>query len=192
MSAICFILGATAVVLFLLWCGVRNPQRNDWERHDDATSLEERGRRHATYLPVIQQAMSFSDFQFLASRASNRLVRRTHRERQRIARVYLSQLRADFESLLRLAQLVAVLSPGAGASQEFERFRLSLRFSWRYRFVVLGLNSGLFPLPQISGLSQIVSEFAARMEGALRELGERAAVATELASSLDRRRLDLA
>src|SRR6266849_1169274 len=79
-----------------------------------------------------------------------------------------------------------------GASREFERLRLSLRFSCRYRLVVLGLYSGSLLLPQISGLSQIVSELAVRMESAMQEMGERAAVAAELASSLDRRWLDLA
>ncbi len=192
MSTMFILFAAVAVLLLLLGWVARNPERKSSGCSADPASLEESGRRHATYLPVIRQAMAASDFEFLASRAPNGLARRTHRERQRIAMLYLADLRADFENLLRLARVVAVLSPEVGASHEFERLRLSLRFSCRYRFVVLGLYSGSLLLPQISGLSQIVSELAVRMESALQEMGERAAVAAELASSLDRRWLDLA
>ncbi len=193
MSTMLILFFAAVAALLLLLCWVaRNPEGNSSGGSADPASSEEGGRRHATYLPVIRQAMASSDFEFLASRAPSRLVRRTHRERQRIAMLYLADLRADFEKLLRLARVVAVLSPEAGASHESERLRLSLRFSWRYRLVVLGLYWGSLLLPQISGLSQIVSELAVRMESAMREMGERAAVAAELASSLDRRRLDLA
>jgi hypothetical protein len=182
---------ASVAVLLLLLCGVvRNPERS--RASADPGSLEDSGRRHTTYLPVIRQAMASGDFEFLALRAPSRLVRRTHRERQRIAMLYLADLRADFEKLLRLTRVVAVLSPEVGASREFERLRLSLRFSWRYQLVVLGVYSGSLFLPQICGLSQIVGELAARMESAMKEMGERAAGAAELASSLDRRRLDLA
>jgi hypothetical protein len=191
-STMFFLFGAVAVLLLLLCWVVRSPERKSSGCSADPASLEESGRRHATYLPVIRQAMASSDFEFLASRAPNRLVRRTHRERQRITMLYLADLRADFEKLLQLARVIAVLSPEVGASHEFERLRLSLQFSWRYRLVVLGLYSGWLLLPQISGLSQIVSELAARLECAMEELGERAAVAAELASSLERRRLDLA
>jgi hypothetical protein len=191
-STMFFLFAAVAVLLLLLGWVARNPKRKSSGCSADSASLEESGRRHATYLPVIRQAMAPSDFEFLTSRAPNGLARRTHRERQRIAMLYLADLHADFEKLLRLARVVAVLSPEVGAAHEFERLRLSLRFSWRYRLAVLGLYSGLLLLPQINGLSQIVSELAVRMEFAMQEMGERAAVAGELASSLDRRRLDLA
>jgi hypothetical protein len=120
------------------------------------------------------------------------LVRRAHRERQRIALLYLENLRADFQRLLRLASVIAVLSPEIGASHEFERLRLSIGFSWRYRMVLLGLYAGHLLMPQLSGLSQIVSELAFRMESAMQELGERATVAAELASTLNRSGLDTA
>jgi hypothetical protein len=141
---------------------------------------------------VIRQAMSEEDFDFLAARGPLRLVRRTHKERARIAMLYLTELRADFHRLLRLARVIAVLSPEVAASHEFERLRLTLRFSWRYRMVRLGLYAGLLFLPQLSGLSIMVSELAFRMEVAMKELGDRAAVAAELASTLNRRGLDVA
>jgi hypothetical protein len=184
--------GAVAILLLVLYCVSRNSDRNSPGCGARSTPLEESGRPHATYLPVIRQAMASSDFEFLASCASNTLVRRTLHERQRIAMLYLIDLRSDFEKLVDLARVIAVLAPEVGGSHEFERVRWKLRFSWHYRLVTLGLYSGPFFAVQVSRLSQIVGELAERMETAMKELGERAAVAAELASSLDRRRLDLA
>jgi hypothetical protein len=99
-------------------------------------------------------------------------------------------LRADFQRLLRLASVITVLSPEIAASHEFERLRLSIRFSWRYRIVLLGLYAGHLLMPQLSGLSQIVAELSFRMESAMQELGERASVAADLASTLNRGGLD--
>ena len=110
--------------------------------------------------------------------------------RQRLALLYLENLRADFQRLLRLASVITVLSPEIAASHEFERMRLSIRFSWRYRIVLFGLYAGHLLMPQLSNLSQIVGDLSFRMESAMQELGERASVAAELASTLNRSGLD--
>jgi hypothetical protein len=179
---------AVALLLILLLRALRSP-RNE----SDAPYLEpfeEPVRQHATYFGLIRQAMSHEDFDFLAARGPVRLVRRAHQERQRIALLYLQNLRADFQRLLRLASVITRLSPEIAASHEFERMRLSIRFSWRYRIVLLGLYAGHLLMPQLSGLSQIVGELAFRMESAMQELGERASIAAELASTLNRSGLD--
>ena len=186
------IFGATAILLLLLFWALRSPKRDESAGVSTIGSIEESARPHATYFGVIRQAMSQQDFEFLATRGPLRLVRRTHKERARIAMLYLAELRADFQRLLRLARVIAVLSPEVAASHEFERLRLTLRFSWRYRMVRLGLYAGLLFLPQLSSLSTMVSELAFRMEVAMKELGDRAAVAAELASTLNRRGLDVA
>jgi hypothetical protein len=190
-SPVLFLFAAVAVLVLLVCWVVRSPDHKLGCSADTA-ALEESGRRHATYLPVIRQAMAPNDVEFLATRASNGLLRRTHRERQHVAKLYLADLRTDFDKLLQVARVIAVLSPQVAASHEFERLRLSVQFSWRYRLAVLGLYSTPHLLPQISNLSQLVGELGARMESAMQELGERAALAAELASSLDRRRLDVA
>jgi hypothetical protein len=58
--------------------------------------------------------------------------------------------------------------------------------------VLLGLHAGLLLLPHLCGLNQMVSELSLRMDLAMKELGQRAAVAAELASTLNRRGLDMA
>jgi hypothetical protein len=181
---------AVGLLLILLLWALRRPQKDTRVGVPYLEPIEEPARQHATYFGLIRQAMSHEDFEFLAARAPVRLVRRAHQERQRIALLYIENLRADFQRLLRLATVIAVLSPEIAASHEFERLRLSIRFSWRYRMVLLGLYAGHLLMPQLSGLSQIVSEFAFRMESAMQDLGERASVAAELASTLNRSGLD--
>ena len=149
--------------------------------------FEESGPRHIDYFPQIRQAMSPGDFTFLESRGSRRLTRSVRKERRRIAMTYLSFLRQDFQKLLRLARVIAVMSPEVGAAQEFERLRLSLVFSLRYQLIRMKMMLGFAALPELGALSQLVSGLAVRLETAMRELGERAALAAELASSLDRR-----
>jgi hypothetical protein len=53
------------------------------------------------------------------------------------------------------------------------------------------LLTGLAPMAQLAGLSDLVSGLSVRMETAMNELGERAAAAAELASSINRRGLDV-
>ena len=180
------------VLMALLLGALRTPRNHSRGDAPQLESVEESARQHATYFGLIRQAMSEEDFEFLAVRGPTRLVCRTHKERQRIALLYLENLRADFQRLLRLARVIAVLSPEIAASHEFERLRLSIRFSWRYRIVLLALYGGHLLMPQLSGLSQIVSELAFQMESAMQELGDRASVAAELASTLNRSGLDAA
>ena len=178
--------GITGVLLALLAWALRNPRKSSPHKLDLA-SLEQSERRHATYFALIRQALSPADFAFLASRGSAALTRRVKKQRRRVVLLYLRRLRADFQCLLRLARALAALSPEVGAGQEFERLLLSALFSCRYQMVRLTLRTGLLAVPQLSGLSQLVSELAVRMEGAVRELGERAALTAKLGSSLDRR-----
>jgi hypothetical protein len=112
------------------------------------------------------------------------------RERRKVALAYLFALRAEFERLLRTARIVAALSPEVAGRQQLERVVLTLRFLWRYRVIRMGVWAGFTPLPQISALSDFLSGYSVRLEEAIRELGERAAMGAEMVSSRDRRRID--
>jgi hypothetical protein len=173
-----------AVLLLLLAWAVRTPHR-DLRRRFDLASLEESGRRHATYFALIRQASSPADIKFLIQKGSPEIARRVRKDRRRIALLYLSQLRDDFQRLLRVARAVAALSPKVGTRQELERFWLSLEFSWRYQMIRTGFYYGFLPVPQLNTLSHMVSDLAVRMETSMKELGERAAMAAKIASSFD-------
>jgi len=181
-----FFFGFVAVLLVLLIWALRSPKRQAHSSLDEA-ALQSPDRRHVTYLAQIHRALAPADLEFLASRGSAKLARRVRRQRRRIALLYLSSVKEDFQKLLRLARVIAVLSPEVGAAHEFERLWLGVRFSFRCHMIRIRLFCGLAALPQLSGLSVMVSGFAVRMETAIAELGERAALATELASSLESR-----
>lgn len=139
---------------------------------------------HASYLPQMLQALHPADVAFVAARGRHELSRRMKRERRDIVVDYLRFMRRDFEQLLRLARVIAVLSPEIAPAQEWERVRLSVWFSLNYFFLSIRLRSGLGIASQLNGFSARISEFTVRIEAAMKELGERAALANELASSL--------
>ncbi|MGC1415494.1 MAG: hypothetical protein WA817_09445 [Candidatus Acidiferrum sp.] len=187
--ALIVLCGFAALLLVLLIGVLRDPRRPE-NTHGVISISEERERRHVTYFPQVRQAMAPEDFVFLASRGSSRLARRVRLERRRIALAYLSFLRADFLNLWRLARVVASMSPQVGLQQEFARFRMGLVFSVRYEMVRVKFLLGLSALPELGSLSEVVSRLSIRLEAAMKDLGERAALAAKLASSLDGRDLN--
>jgi len=181
--------GLVAVLLLALAWALRMP-RSPRNLQTDPHALEEQGQYHVNHLPKIRQALAAADYDFLSKRASRGTQRRVRRERRHAALTYLAALRGDFEGLLRMARVIAVLSPEVAATHEFERLRLTVKFSWRYQMIRWKLLAGFAPLPQLDGLSELVSGLSVRMEAAMKELGERAAVAAELASAMNRRGLN--
>jgi len=182
--------GFVAALLLGLGWALREPRKRG-KLDRDSCSLEERGQRHVAYLPQIRQALAPADYDFLTKKTSCEVQRRFWKERRGVARAYLAALRGDFQSLLRMARVIAVLSPEVAAVHEFERLRLAASFFWRYQMIRWKLLLGFAPMPQLDGLSNLVSGLSVRMEAALKELGERAALASELASSMNRRGLDV-
>ena len=183
--ALILFFGFVAVLLLALGWALRKP-RNARNLKSDPQALEQ-GQRHVDYLPQIRQALAKTDYDFLSKRASRGAQRRVRRDRRGIALNYLAALRGDFQGLLRMARVIAVLSPDVAAAHEFERLRLTAKFAWQYQMIRWKLTVGFAPLPQLDGLSELVSGLSVRMEAALKELGERAALAAELASSMERR-----
>lgn len=184
------LLGGFTALLLILLIGFLRDQRK-LGGSDAAVNLsEESGRRHVTYFPQVRQALARDDFVYLSSHSSASLARRVRGERRRIALIYLSCLRVDFLKLWRLARVIASMSPQVGLAQEFARLRLGMAFSLRYEMVRVKFLFGFSPLPELGSLGEAVSKLASRLETAMKELGERAALASKLASSLDGRYLD--
>jgi hypothetical protein len=187
-TSLLFIAIVAVLAALFIWA-LRNPNKDNAQRVEPS-SLEQTGRRHATYLPLIRVALSSADHEFLASRGSPALARRVSKQRRHVAFSYLAALHDDFLRLLSLAKAVALLSPEVATAQELERVWLSLQFSLRYQMLRIGLRFGMLSLPRLDALSQMVSELAVRMDTAMKDLGERAALAAKMASSLDRGGLD--
>jgi hypothetical protein len=176
--------GLLAILLVALFWALHAPRRLR-ESDAQAALLEETGKRHVNFLPQIRQALAETDTLYLSRKAPALVVRRVRRERRRIALAYLSAVREDFQNLLRMAKIIARLSPEVVTLHEFERVRLTLVFVWHYQMVRLQLRAGLVPIPGLDGLSDLVSGLSVRMETAMNELGERAALASKMASSFD-------
>jgi hypothetical protein len=185
LSLILFFGSVAVLLLGLGWALWKPRERKNRER--DPRWLEERDQRHTNYLPQIRQALAAADYDFLSKKASRRTQRRVRRERLNVTMAYLGALRRDFENLLRMARAIAVLSPEVAVAHEFERLRLTAEFAWRFQTIRWRFLTGLTPLVQLAGLSDLVSGLSVRLEQAMKELGERAAAAAELASSMNRR-----
>ena len=179
---------AVLLVLLLAWV-LRDPRKLP-QPDVDLDYAENPDRRHVTYFPQVRQAMAAEDSAFLASRASQALTRRVRRERRKIALAYLACLRGDFLKLWRLARVIASVAPKVGAAQELERLQLGLAFSWRYEMIRMKFLLGFAPLPDLGSLSEVVSRLSIRLETTMKDIGERAALAAKLTSSLDGRGLD--
>jgi hypothetical protein len=135
---------------------------------------------HISKLPQIKQALADSDFMYLKERGYPALAKRIQKERRHIALNYLACLRVEFEKLVRLARMVAAMSPNLAVAQEVQGLRLNLEFSYRYYLIYFRLVSGIGPLKAIGSLSNMVSALTIRMETAVSELGEQAALGAEL------------
>lgn len=167
--------------VLLLWSLRRpTPARFKAERLD---TLEIPGG-HVVYLEQMRQALQKEDLAFLTSRGSADLAREVKRERTRVLLRYLEAMHGDFDQLIRLARVIAVLSPEIAPAQEWERLRLAVWFSLNYFLLRARLHLGLAAMPQLNGIGQRLGDLAMRIEKAMTELGERAALANELASTL--------
>ena len=185
-SALLLFIGFVVFLIVLLAFAFRD-SKTSFKASAEANSAEEFGRRHVTYFPQVRQAISAEDFGYLSRRGSRGLARRVRKERRKIALAYLTFLRSDFLKLWKLARVIASMSPEVGISQEIVRLRIGLTFSLRYELIRTKFILGFSPIPEIGSLSEVVSRLAIRLENAMQDLGERAALAGKIPSSLDGR-----
>lgn len=143
-------------------------------------------RQHVTYLSQITQALSDQDVDYLSLRGEPSLVNRVREERRAVIRHYLDAIQGDFERLIAFARVIALLSPEVSAAHEWERLRLMIRFRSRLFWIRLRLFTGIIPVRQLMRLTGMVASLGLRLDAAMSALGERAAFATVLSSTLNR------
>jgi hypothetical protein len=147
--------------------------------------------RHALHFPQVRQCFSASDLAYLTVRGSRGLAKRARAERHRVAARYVKALHNDFQNLFRLGRVLAAFSPEVATRQEAERFWLAARFECRYQVVRTMLLLGFSPVWQLQRMTQMVGTLSSWLDAAMAELGERAALAMEMASRGDRGRVNL-
>jgi hypothetical protein len=168
----------------LLFWGLRGASHR--QTTEPALAAFENAPRHLRNMAQIRQAMDIIDLQYAAQKGGQRLADRLRRERRQVTLLYLAAIRRDFEQSLRVARIVAVLSPEVSGSHEYERLRLSVFFRMRFYVIKIRLHMGTVAQPQILTLGQMVTSLAMQMEEAMARLGERAALAAELALQSER------
>jgi len=167
-----------ALVGLLFWA-LRGATQRGFDDHSSGGL--DNAPRHLSHLAQIRQSMDPADFTFAKAKGGRELPSRLRRERRQVALLYLAAVRRDFEQSLRVARIIAVLSPEVSGSQEYERIRLGMIFRWRFQMIKIRLLLGIIPQPQLMKLWQMAASMAMQMEEAMATLGERAALAAELA-----------
>jgi len=176
-------LGFAAGLAALLFWALRPARRR---RRTAGRSVLGSAPQHLCNMGPIRRSLDPADLRYVAERGGRDLARRLRRERKRIALLYLGSLRSDFEQLLRIARVVALLSPEISGSYEYERLRLSALFRIRFALVKLHFLFGDAAMPQLTSLGEMVTSLAIRMETAMERLGERAGLAAEVALESER------
>jgi hypothetical protein len=175
---------AMAVMALVIWT-VR-PSKGSGRRARKSLELLESAPRHLCNMTSIRQALDRNDVEYAREKGGAQLAKRLRGDRRKVAFLYLAAIRSDFEGLLNLARVAALLSPEISSLQEYDRLRLTVIFRARFQLVRLRLLLGNAAMPQFGALGQMVTSLAVQMETAMAELGERAARAAELAVQSDR------
>ena len=183
-----FVIIVSMLFVVFVW-SLRNPNGRVLSEELPSATPQDLQGGHVSHLPQIQRALAPTDFEFASKKISREALQRMRRERRKVALAYLSALRGELDKLLRTARVIAALSPQVAVGQEFERILLTVNFLWRYRMIRMGVRVGFSPLPQLSDLSNLLSAYSVRLEEAMKEMGERAAMVAEMVSSPDRRRI---
>jgi hypothetical protein len=187
LSIALFIAIPLVLVVLLAWA-LRPPKRRSMDASQVFEALSE--QRHYACLPQILQALRQEDTDYLNDRGRNDLIRRLRMERKRIALRYLGRLEEDFEILLEASRILAALSPEVIPMQEYERFKLNLRFAFFCRCLSWRLRLGLQPWGAFGAISDMAGDITLQLEAATASLGERASMASEFPLFLEKRRND--
>ena len=189
MTPLVIFIGLTAAVLALFLVSQVRSRRATFSATMDLPETSDRA--HATYVHPIRQALSEIDSDFLAVQSLPSIANRVRSERRRVVLSYLDSIQEDFEKLLSVARVIALLSPKVEASHEWQRLRLSTEFRWRLFWMRMRLRAGNPTTQQLSSIADMVSGLAVRLDAAILQLGERAALVSEITSAMDRNRLNL-
>lgn len=184
-----FFLTIVGILFVLFVWSLRGPKRLASPAASPSALPQDLHGSHVSHLPQIRRALAPADFEFASRKIPRDALRKMRRERRQVALAYLSALRADLDELLHTARVIAALSPEVAAGQELDRVLLTMNFLWRYRMIRMSVWAGFAPLPQLSDLSNLLSAYSVRLEEAMKEMGERAALVAEMVSSPDRRRI---
>src|SRR6266403_2693635 len=115
------------LLVVLLALALRPPTRQIKPPLDVFEALSQ--SRHSSRMSHILQALQPADTEFLRQTGQLALMQTLRRQRRRIALRYLDQLQEEFQELIEISRLLAVMSPELIGMEEMERWKLSLAFA---------------------------------------------------------------
>jgi hypothetical protein len=138
-----------------------------------------RQSRHSSRISHVMQALQPADTEYLREKGQAALMQTLRRQRRRIALDYLNHLQREFELLLEVSRVLAVMSPEALGMEEMERWKLSLTFAANCTFLRWKLRLGLQPFSGFAFLSNMATAIARRLDAATIRIAEVAVRSSE-------------
>jgi hypothetical protein len=169
LPVILLVLFALLLVGLLAWA-LRLPARRVLPETDIFEALHH--SRHSSRMPQVLRALQPADTEHLRESGQVALMQTLRRQRRRIALNYLNQLQQEFEMLLEISRVLAVMSPDAVGMEEMERWRLSLTFAATCAFLRWKLRLGLQPFSGFTLLSNMASNISLELDTATTRIAE--------------------
>jgi hypothetical protein len=169
LPVILLVLFALLLVGLLAWA-LRLPARRVLPETDIFEALHH--SRHSSRMPQVLRALQPADTEHLRDSGQVALMQTLRRQRRRIALNYLNQLQEEFEMLLEISRVLAVMSPDAVGMEEMERWRLSLSFAATCAFMRWKLRLGLQPFSGFTILSNMASNISLELDTATTRIAE--------------------
>jgi len=176
LPVILIILFALLLVVLLAWA-LRPPTRQIKPPLDVFEALSQ--SRHSSRMSHILQALQPADTEFLRQTGQAALMQTLRRQRRRIALNYLDQLQEEFETLLEISRVLALMSREVVGVEEMERWKLSLAFAANCAFLRWKLRLGLQPFSGFTLLSDMATNIARQLEAATTRIAETAVRGSE-------------
>ena len=169
LPVILLVLFAFLLVGLLVWA-LRPPARRALPETDIFEAL--RHSRHSSRMPQVLRALQPADTEHLRESGQVALMQTLRRQRRRIALNYLNELQQEFEMLLEISRVLAVMSPDAVGMEEIERWRLSVTFAATCAFLRWKLRLGLQPFSGFTLLSNMASNISLELDTATTRIAE--------------------
>ena len=169
LPAILLVLFALLLVGLLAWA-LRQPSHATRPDLDVFDAF--RQSRHSARMSHVLQALQPEDTEYLRESGQVVLMQTLRRQRRRIALGYLNQLQEEFEMLLEISRVLAVMSPEVIGMEEMERWKLSLTFAAACAFLRWKLRLGLQPFSGFTLLSNMAAEIARQLDAATTRIAE--------------------
>ena len=128
--------------------------------------------RHCSRMSQILNALQPEDTEYLRETGQLALMQNLRRQRRRIALRYLDQLQQEFEELLEISRVLAVMSPEVIGMEESERWKLSIRFAANCALLRWKLRWGLQPFSGLTLLSNMAVSMARQLDTATARIAQ--------------------